>query len=209
MSGQSLGAMSHHTTLLEQGMLSWGPSCPMEVVGRPENRLFTLAKALEQPEGQISNCVIHFNHTIVTWSLAWGEVKKHQNLLVPPPPAGACILRLVPLQLPADGISLAVWLPTLGGFGYKFIFMVKKKKNLCTVFCCSYLLWNVSLFWETEQRWLQLFIAGEGVWIPVPTAGHGHGGSCLRVTSNMQWVVVCCVFGFFFFGFSILFQLLA
>lgn len=108
MSGQSLGAMSHHTTLLEQGMLSWGPSCPMEVVGRPENRLFTLAKALEQPEGQISNFVIHFNHTIVTWRLAWGEGKKHQNLLVPPPPAGACILWLVPLQLPADGISLAV-----------------------------------------------------------------------------------------------------
>lgn len=80
----------------------------MEVVGRPENRLLTLAKALEQPEGQISNFVIHFNHAIVTWILAWGEVKKLQNLLVPPPPPDACILRLVPLQLPADGISLAV-----------------------------------------------------------------------------------------------------
>lgn len=89
-------------------MLPWGLSFPMEVVGRPENRLFTLAKALEQPERQNSNFVIHFNYTVVTWSLAWGEVEKHQNLLVPPPPAGACILWLVPLQLPADSISPAV-----------------------------------------------------------------------------------------------------
>lgn len=47
-SGQSLGGTSHRVTLLEQGMLPWSLSCPMEVVGRPEDGLFTLAEALEQ-----------------------------------------------------------------------------------------------------------------------------------------------------------------
>lgn len=60
------------------------------------------------------------------WSLAWGEVDKHQNLLIPHPPLGACSLQLVPLQAPADSISLPVLLPTLSGFGYKFIFIKKK-----------------------------------------------------------------------------------
>lgn len=54
VSGQSLGAMSHHMTLLEQGMLPWSLSCPVEAVGRPEDGLFTLAEALEHAEGQIS-----------------------------------------------------------------------------------------------------------------------------------------------------------
>lgn len=47
-------AVSHHTTLLGQGMLPWSLSCPVEVVGIPEDTLFTLAETLEQPEGQIS-----------------------------------------------------------------------------------------------------------------------------------------------------------
>lgn len=46
--------------------------------------------------------------------------------------------------------------------------------NLCAMFCCSYLLCNVFLYWEKEQRWLQLFISGEGVWIQAPAAWGGH-----------------------------------
>lgn len=116
----------------------------------------------------------------MTWSLAWGEVEKHQNLPVPHPSGGACSPRLVPLKVPAESISSAVLLPTSGGFGYKFIF-IKKKKSFYTVFCCSCLLCNVFLFWEMEQRWLQLFLAGEGVWMRVPAARGGHGAACLRV----------------------------
>ena len=65
----------------------------------------------------------------MTWSLAQGEVEKHQNLLVAHPRPGACSLQLVPLQVPADSVPSAVLLLTLGGFGYKFIFIKKKKKK--------------------------------------------------------------------------------
>lgn len=41
------------------------------------------------------------------------------------------------------------------------------------MFCSSYLLCNVSLFWEVEQRCLQLFIAGEGAQCLQPGGAQG------------------------------------
>jgi len=61
-SGQHLCAMSQCMTVLEQGLLLWSLFCPVEAVGRPGDGPFTLAKALEQPEEQISIFVVHFNH---------------------------------------------------------------------------------------------------------------------------------------------------
>lgn len=105
----------------------------MEAVSRPEDGLFTFAETLEWPDLNFS--VVCVNHSVVTWTMSWGKVEKHQNLLVPHPPPGACILPLVPLQMPADSISSAGLLPTLRGFGYKSVFI-----NINTELMCSVLL---------------------------------------------------------------------
>lgn len=161
------------------GMLPRSLSCPAEAVGRPEDGLFTLAETLEQPEGQISSFRLYILMTPL-WFGAWRGEKwtsiKTCLFLTP---------HLVPAAFswfPCRCLQTFPWLyyclPWVALVTNSYLL---KKKRLCTVFCCSYLLWSVFLVWETEQRWLQLFIAGEGVWIWVPPAWGGHGAACLRV----------------------------
>lgn len=82
-SEQSLGSMALPTTLLEQEMLPQSLSRPVEAVSRAEDGLFTFAETLEWADLNFS--VACFNLSVVTWTMPWGEVEKHQKLPVPHP----------------------------------------------------------------------------------------------------------------------------
>lgn len=108
------------------------------------------------------------------WSLAWGEVDKHQNL-IPHPPLGACSLQLVPLQAPADSISLPVLLPTLSGFGYKFIFIKKKKVLMYSVLLFLSPLECVSILGNRAKVAAAIYSRGRCVDLSASSLGWARG----------------------------------
>lgn len=104
-----------------------GPSKPVLTCG-VSKQTFTFAEPLEWAD--LNFYVICFNHSVVTWIMSWGEVEKHQNLLVPHP-------HLVSASfpwLPSHSISSAGLLPSLQPeFGYKLIFIDIKPESMYSV----------------------------------------------------------------------------
>lgn len=98
----------------------------MEAAGRPEDGLCTFAAALEWPD--LNFHVIHFNGSVVTWTISQGESEKASNPSRSSPPT-----RCLHPSFPAHSISSAGLLPTLRGFGYKFIFIDRKSELMYSV----------------------------------------------------------------------------
>lgn len=128
-------------------------------------------------------------------------MEKHQNPLPP-------IWYLQPSSgSPAESIFLAVLLPALGDFGYKFIFILKKKELMYSVLLflsplqCAAILGNrakVTAAIYSRGRYMDLDARSLGwAWGRLP-----KGGNC-ALQSDVGWIFLL------FCGSFILFQLLA